>query len=186
MRKALLLLPIALMTAACGFQPLYGGGARSPVAQTLRSISVSPIAGEPGWLVRGALRDRLALTADAPEQARYRLDVRLDDQITGFGVRADDSVTRERRTLRARWQLVDTATDTTIIDDTAAADMGIDVVNSEYATIAAEQSALERLSHMVADQIVARVAIYARNPADSPAPTAPVEQPATNSGSNGG
>jgi LPS-assembly lipoprotein len=64
--------------------------------------------------------------------------------------------------------------------------MGIDVVNSEYATIAAEQSALERLSQMVADQIVARVAIYARNPADSPVPTAPVAQPATNSGSNGG
>ena len=57
MRKALLLLPIALMTAACGFQPLYGGGSRSPVAQTLRSVTVSPIAEESGWLLRGALRD---------------------------------------------------------------------------------------------------------------------------------
>ena len=186
MRKALLLLPIALMTAACGFQPLYGGGSRSPVAQTLRSVTVSPIAGESGWLVRGALRDRLQLTGEGPDQARYRVDVRLDDQIIGFGVRRDDSVARERRTLRARWQLVDTTTGTTVIDDTAGADMGIDVVTSEYATIAAEQSALERLSQMIADQIVGRIAIYARNPAASPPPTAPVEQPATNSGTNGG
>ena len=37
----------------------------------------------------------------------------------------------------------------------------IDVVSSEYATIAAEDSALERLTEQVADQIVARVALYA-------------------------
>jgi LPS-assembly lipoprotein len=36
------------------------------------------------------------------------------------------------------------------------------VVQSEYATIAAEQTALERLSGIVADQIVARVALYAQ------------------------
>ena len=32
--------------------------------------------------------------------ARYRLEVELDDQIIGFGVRRDEAVTRERRTLR--------------------------------------------------------------------------------------
>ena len=36
---------------------------------------------------------------------------------------------------------------------------GIDVVRSEYATIAAERSALERLSVIVADQIVTRIAL---------------------------
>ena len=40
-------------------------------------------------------------------------------------------------------------------------DAGIDVVSSEYATLAAEQTALERLSAEVADQIVKRVAVYA-------------------------
>src|SRR4028118_2323272 len=38
---------------------------------------------------------------------------------------------------------------------------GIDVVSSEYATVAAEQTALERLSREIADQIVSRVALYA-------------------------
>ena len=164
MRKALLLLPIALMTAACGFQPLYGGGSRSPVAQTLRSVTVSPIAGESGWLVRGALRDRLQLTGEGPDQARYRVDVRLDDQIIGFGVRRDDSVARERRTLRARYQLVDLTNGEIVIDATAGSDAGIDVVSSEYATIAAEQTALENLSREVADQIVNRVAVKLRKP----------------------
>jgi hypothetical protein len=42
-----------------------------------------------------------------------------------------------------------------LLDATAGSDAGIDVVSSEYATVAAEQTALERLSKVVADQIVA-------------------------------
>uniref|UniRef100_UPI003B3A9AC1 LPS assembly lipoprotein LptE n=1 Tax=Sphingomonas sp. TaxID=28214 RepID=UPI003B3A9AC1 len=76
------------------------------------------------------------------------------------------ATTRERRTLRARYRLVEAATGTVVLDATAGSDAGIDVVSSEYATVAAEQTALERLSSAIADQIVARVALYAaRNPA---------------------
>lgn len=153
---------IPLMLGGCTLQPLYAGGAGGPVVSTLSAVHVAPISGEAGWLVRGALRDRLAVSAD-DVAARYRLDVRLDDDISGFGVRSDDSVTRERRTLRARWQLVDTVDGTTLVDDTAGSDAGIDVVGSEYATIAAERTALERLSQDVAEQIVVRIAQFARN-----------------------
>lgn len=163
--RLMLLCALSLTLAACGLQPLYSSGGRGPVAETLTSVSVAPIAGEAGWLVRGALRDRLALGGESG-QARYRLDVRLDDDIAGFGVRSDDSVTRERRTLRARWQLVDAGNGETVIDDTAGSDAGIDVVGSEYATIAAERSALERLSQDVAEQIVVRIAQFARNRGD--------------------
>jgi LPS-assembly lipoprotein len=48
-----------------------------------------------------------------------------------------------------------------MIDATAGADAGIDIVSSEYATVAAEQTALEELSDTVADQIVARLSLYA-------------------------
>ena len=39
---------------------------------------------------------------------------------------------------------------------------GIDIVSSEYATVAAEQTALENLSDTVAEQIVTRLALYAQ------------------------
>jgi LPS-assembly lipoprotein len=79
--------------------------------------------------------------------------------------------------LRARYQLVDLASGAVVLDATAGSDAGIDVVGSEYATIAAEKSALERLSGIVADQIVARVARFAQSggtpaPAVAPAPVA--------------
>jgi LPS-assembly lipoprotein len=129
-------------------------------------VQVAPIEGQSGWLVSNALRDRLQAGETTP---RYRLEVKLDDSIAGLGVRSDDSVARERRTLRARYQLVDLSTGAVVLDATAGSDAGIDVVGSEYATIAAEKTALERLSGIVADQIVARVARFAQSGGE-PAP----------------
>jgi LPS-assembly lipoprotein len=159
MKRATILMLLAL--GGCGLKPLYSGGSSGVVAQTLSGIAVTPIEGKSGWLVRNALTDRLGGTG-AP---RYRLEITLDDKIEGFGVRRDDAVTRERRTLRARYQLVDAANGTVLVDATAGSDAGIDVVSSDYGTIAAENTALERLAGIVADQIVARIALYAERTA---------------------
>ena len=113
------------------------------MAATLRSVEVAPIEGQVGWLVRNKLIDRLGASGEA--DAAYRLEVELDDNITGFGIRGDRAATRERRTLRARYRLVDLATGAVVLDATAGSDAGIDVVSSEYATVAAEQTAVERL-----------------------------------------
>jgi LPS-assembly lipoprotein len=60
---------------------------------------------------------------------------------------------------------VDIASGAIVLDATAGSDAGIDVVSSEYATIAAEQTALENLAKAVADRIVARVALQLRGEA---------------------
>ena len=156
MRRTLAL-SAALALCGCALHPLYQGGSSGVVATGLSSIVVAPIPERNGWLVRNALVDRLG-AADA--SSSYRLEVELDDDITGFGIRGDSATTRERRTLRARYRLVAAATGETLVDATAGADAGIDVVSSEYATIAAEQSAAERLSTVLADQIVARLGLY--------------------------
>jgi LPS-assembly lipoprotein len=149
---ALLLLP------SCGLQPLYGGGTNSSAAAALRSVQVAPIQGQSGWLVRNKLVDRLGEAGKG--DATYRLDVTLDDNITSFGLRRDQAATQERRTLRARYQLVSMANGMVVLDATAGSDASVDIVSSEYATVAAEQTALEQLADEVADQIVARLAIY--------------------------
>ena len=161
MMRLLPLLLASLLLSACGLKPLYSGGSQGQVASLLGAVSVEPIEGKNGWLMRHALNDRLG-AADG-DGVRYRLMVKLDDQIEGFGVRADDTVTRERRTLRARYQLVDLESGKTVLDATAGSDAGIDVVNSEYATIAAENTALENLTQKVAEQIVTRLSLYAQS-----------------------
>jgi LPS-assembly lipoprotein len=159
MMRRLALVPLLLLLSACGLHSLYGGGSGSEVLGLLRTVEVGPIPGQQGWLVRTKLVDRLGETGSAA--ARYRLDVTLDDNITSYGLRADRAATQERRTLRARYQLVDLSNGSVVLDDTAGSDASVDVVSSEYATVAAEQTALENLSGIVADQIVARLAIYA-------------------------
>lgn len=158
MRKAALLFLGALALGGCGLRPVYGGGPSGATATFLSSVSVQPIPGRTGWLVRAALADRLG---EPKGDERYRLEVEVDDDLTGFGIRGDTAVTRERRTVRARYRLVEAATGAVILDATAGSDAGIDVVSSDVATIAAEQTAAERLAQIVADQIVARLGLYA-------------------------
>jgi LPS-assembly lipoprotein len=160
MIRLLTLVIASTILSACGLQPLYTGGGKGEVANLLGSVAVEPIEGKNGWLMRNAIADRLGAAAGGV--THYKLVVKLDDQIEGFGVRADDTITRERRTLRARYQLIDTASGKALLDATAGSDAGIDVVASEYATIAAENTALENLTQKVAEQIVTQLSIYAR------------------------
>lgn len=160
---ALLLAPLAL--SGCALHPLYAGGGAGATAQSLAAVSVSPIEGRDGWLVRNALNDRMGGRGGTP---RYRLDVRLDDRLEGFALLSNDTVGRERRTLRARYQLVDLASGKVLLDASAGSDAGIDVVSSEYATIAAEQTALENLSRDVADRIVTSLALRLRQEPGAP------------------
>ncbi len=161
---------IAPALAGCGLQPMYAGGKSGTVARSLASITISPIEGKAGYLVRNALADRI--DAAGKGSARFRLDVRLDERLTGMIVRSDDSVSRERRIMRARYQLVDLSTGAIVLDDTADADAGIDIVASEYAVIAAEQTAQENLSEDIANQIITRVAGRLRRDQTDQAPSA--------------
>lgn len=162
--RAVVTLAALLLLSACGMRPLYAGGDSSLAARTLSEIAVAPIPNRSGYLVREAVQARLGSPAAS---ARYRLEIELDDGIEGFGIRGDDSITRERRTLRARYRLMSSDGSRTYLDATARSDAGIDVVrSSDYAVVAAETSALERLSVELAQQIAARVALLVRSSPD--------------------
>jgi len=152
-------LALLLTLGACGLQPMYGGGSSGNVASGLTTIKVAAIPERAGWLVRNALVDRMGGESASPS---YRLEVDLDDDLTSFGIRGDSSATRERRTLRARYRLVELSTGLVVLDATAGSDAGIDIVSSEYATVAAEQTAQERLAQVIADQMVSRLALFMR------------------------
>jgi len=157
--RRVVLAAAALLLPSCALHPLYAGGTSGEVASTLRQVAVAPIPGRNGWLIYNRLKDRLG--EDGAATPAYRLEVEVDDDIIGLGIRGDRAVTRERRTLRARYRLVTVANGQVVLDATAGSDAGIDVVSSEYATVAAEQSAAEWLADAVANQIVARLALYA-------------------------
>ena len=151
----------ALALSACGLQPIYAGASGKGALADLSQVDIAPIEGRTGWLVATALEDRVSLR-QREGAARYRLDVQLDDQLESLGLLSDETVSRERRVLRARYQLVEISSGTILLDATAGSDAGIDVVSSDFATIAAERAAIERLADVVADQIVTRVSVALR------------------------
>lgn len=159
MRNALALAALFVLSA-CGLSPMYAGGGSAQVARGIAAVDVPAIPGQSGWLVRNALQDRLRVGGSGTPA--YRLDVRLDDSLEALGVLNDDTISRERRILRARYQLVDVASGTILLDATAGSDAGIDVVSSEYATIAAEQKALENLALELAEQMATQVSLALR------------------------
>ncbi len=150
---------LTLTLSACNLAPVYSGGNASAPARLTQQITIAPIPERAGFLVRQALLNRFGAPAAT---SRYRLEVELDDQIVAFGVRGDNSAARERRTLRARYRLIEASTNTVLVDATAGSDAGIDRVSSNYAVVAAETTALERLSTDIASQITARLALFAR------------------------
>lgn len=159
--RVILALAALCTLSACGLSPMYAGGASAGVAQGIAAIDVPAIEGRGGWLVKNALDARLGVAGQTTPQ--YRLDVRLDDSLEALGVLNDDTISRERRILRARYQLVELATNSVLLDATAGSDAGIDVVSSEYATIAAEQKALENLAVDVADRMATQIALTLRS-----------------------
>lgn len=169
-RGALLALA-AFALSACGLQPMYAGTNNASVVNGLAAVDVPAIPGQAGWLVRNAITDKLS--ASGTRTPQYRLDIRLDDSLQGLGILGDDTISRERRTLRARYQLVDMQSGAILLDATAGADAGIDVVSSEYATIAAEQRALENLAQELASRIVTRISLTLREGAE---PSAAADQ----------
>ncbi|MEO0690455.1 MAG: LPS assembly lipoprotein LptE [Pseudomonadota bacterium] len=169
MRRArflgLALIALALPLSACGLQPMYAGGSNAAVAEGLSAVDVPPIPGRGGWLLRNALLERFQAGGQATPA--YRLDVRIDDALEALGVLNDDTISRERRILRTRYQLIELGSGEILLDATAGSDAGIDVVSSEYATIAAEQTALENLSKEVADRMAIQVALTLRERAEA-------------------
>lgn len=162
-----------LLLGGCSLQPVYSEGAQGQAQTLLSAVEIAPIPEKTGFLVRDRLVERMKPGGNPV----YRLEVVLDDDIIGFGIRGDNSIIRERRTLRARYRVTDIATGRVLLDTSASADAGIDVVSSEYAVVAAETSAAERLAVDIADQIVARLALLGKAP---PVPaTVPAPPPAT-------
>lgn len=146
-----------LLLSACGFQPLYGAGAR-PAQQQLASVAIDNIENRTGQQLRLLLSDRFysAAPATAP---RYRLSVKFTTAKEELGIRRDDVATR------ARLALVGSFTLTPLNGGEAFSGaersfVSYNILTDPYATSAAEQNATERGLTQLADAITSRIALY--------------------------
>lgn len=161
------------LTAGCGFQPLYGGGKKGQASTELASISIQPIADRMGQLLRNELLD-LINPYGTPSRPLYRLDITMVESKSELAVKKSEIATRANLRIMASYVLYDQNTGLSVFSGNSAVVGSYNVLDSEYATLVAENNARSRVIPEIARDIQTRLSAYfrLRKPAATP-PSAP-------------
>jgi LPS-assembly lipoprotein len=161
MKKATIIASVMLILSACGFQPLYGEIGGSSAVEDLSMVEITPLPDRLGQLVHNRLLDGMQPQGPAAE-VRYQLTLNLSEETVRFGFRQDESVTRERYTLTAHYQLTSLTDGSVLSEGDTSTGSSYDVVRSDFATLSARENAQRRASLMVSDAIILRLGLYFR------------------------
>lgn len=158
-RAAFILLMLSL-ASACGFQPLYGSATRNAdVQEKLARTYIEPIPGRTGQTLRNELLD-LANPYGSPADPAYRLTIRLEEQSEGLAIQDDDTRTRFNMMLHSRFDLVDLSTQQVIYSGSTQNIAAYNVVESEFANLAAGNNARRRAALVAAEQINQQLSVF--------------------------
>ncbi|MBK5911546.1 hypothetical protein CCR85_08600 [Rhodothalassium salexigens] len=160
------LVGLALALQGCGFEPLHAnGGGRVAASAHLARVAVAEIGDPAGLMLRNGLIDRLT-PAGYARDPRYDLSVVLREDRDRYGFEADREVTRERLRLTAVYRLVDRRDGAILVSDRARAQIGYDVVQSDYALVTARDAARRQAAERLADDITRRLSVALKDRAD--------------------
>lgn len=160
LRALVLLAPALLMTAACGFQPLYGDrGVQASVPEELARVEIATIPDRPGQQLRNLLIDRFhARGADG--SPAHRLEISLIAQEQKLAVRDDASAVRSQLNVNAPYRLVEVQTGKVVLSANARSMVSFNVLEQHYAGVVTVENAYERALRSISDDITTRVSIY--------------------------
>ena len=151
---------VAVLSTACGFQPLYGertGGVA--VRQAFSAISIVPIPNRVGQLVRNQLIDALTPQGQ-PRNPAYLLEVTLVQTKEGLAFQSDEQATRFNVMLEARFALREMGGGPIVARGNTRSVAAFNVVRSEFANITAEADAHRRAARQIADSIALRLGVH--------------------------
>lgn len=164
--KSILVLIFAIVLSGCGFKPMYGqfSDGKGDLRAVMANIRVGDITeqGRPsriGQVIRNNLLDRLTPFGET-KSAEYILKVSFLIEEHGYGIREDESVTLQNLKLVTAYQLEDVATSKVVLDFAARAIVTYDLAQSDYSNMIARNSALQRLSEEVANQMATRIGAF--------------------------
>lgn len=152
---------LSLLVSACGFQPLYAkraneAGEIATTNELLASVNVEVIKDREGQILRNYLQDRLnAENQKIPKE--YRLTTIINISTTGLGVQSDDTTSRRKLTVTAKFKLSGKK-QTREFSITQIS--GYSETESEYPTLVAEQDAIDRNLREISNDAKIRIALY--------------------------
>ena len=167
---AALLVAAATLLGACSFQPVYGER-QAAGAATLATIEIDRIEDRSGQQLRALLRTRLAPKGPAGRPL-YRLSVTLTESKSELAIRRDESATRANLSLSAAFTLTRLPPNPPgSVTRSAVSTNSYNILDSDFATLNAENDARKRALRSLAEEIRLRVATAINNPTVFAVPT---------------
>ncbi len=149
---------VILLFTGCGFRPLYGTHGTVNVSDELARVEVAQIPDRIGQQVRNGL-----LTALAPrgpsESSVYVLSVALTEGISALAVKKSAFATRANFRLTARYSLTERTTGRTLFNGSSTSTSAFNILDSEFATLMAENGAKDRAIKDVVEDIRNKLAV---------------------------
>jgi LPS-assembly lipoprotein len=151
---------VMFLVSACGFRPLYGEHSPGVSAGSeLASIQLRTLNNRIDYLVRTNLIEKLQLS-NAEGLPKYELALNLESDREGAAIEPDTTITRFNYTLRAKYDLIDLASRKTIYQGASRSIAAYNVVDDQFATLAARRNAQERTALDISDDIKLKLAIF--------------------------
>jgi LPS-assembly lipoprotein len=125
----------------------------------LAAITVEPIEDRIGQILRNELIDRLTPQGE-PQNPRYRLHVTISESRAALAIQPDTSITRYNLKLYVEFSLLDAETGNELYRGTTVAIGSYNAVQSDFATLVAEQDSTRRAARKAGEDIHTLLSVY--------------------------
>jgi LPS-assembly lipoprotein len=145
--------------SGCGFKPLYGNAKTSISAAELDTIQVAHLRDREGQILHTFL-DQGFNPDGRRVKPRFDLRINLTKSIRNLGVRRDATATRANLSVTADFFLMEISTGKQRFSGKSSITVSYNILDDRFATVAAQENALERALRSIADSIKTRVSAH--------------------------
>ncbi len=155
---------VLLITAACGFRPLYAPSANGDVVKGLANIQIIPIKDRVGQNLHNQLLDLLNPTG-RPARPDYVLRISLRESKERLAIRKSAFATRANLRISAKFTLSTVrkgaeGTGNTVFSGKSVGISSYNILNNPFATVMAEKNARRLAVRGIAQDIRTRLAVF--------------------------
>ena len=166
--RYILILALVVFVNGCGFRPLYIQNSANnhyslnnqeySVINDLAQIKISSIPERFGQQIRNKLLDLLT-PKGVPSNAKYRLDVKIDNKVVVQQAMRDDiTATSERVDYTVSYTLYEDSQK--LVSGDSYAFVSYNILNNPYSTTMAQKKSEENAANILANDIALRLGAY--------------------------
>ena len=147
-----------LVSAGCGFQPLYAQ--KENLIEQTTAVQISPIAGAGGYQLELILKDKLN-PEGIQTSKKYQLNVTLKQpRYANQSIRSDNFASLESMVVEADYQLIDISKQNILISSSVHSNGLFNLIKDPYATVVARDKLYDNLIQLMGNDIAMHVLSY--------------------------